>query len=149
VVVTGSTVRPAVAASGHAGPCEVESQLIEVCACMDSCACWHLIPRATPWCESVLAWCIDGGTINGVEVSDRAIAAVVRRRRQRDDGDWTTAVFIDERCTEEQAALLAMLFSSSLSSVLAARGPAHRAGAAHQRLHVPDNRASGPSLRQR
>jgi hypothetical protein len=103
-----------------------------------NCPCWHGKLPAPPWCESVLAWCIDHGTINGIDVSDWAVAASFRLQRHRGGGDWSTAIFVDERCTTEQAALLVQLFSGALGSAFAALGPARRSGQAHQRLHAPD-----------
>src|SRR5829696_106895 len=55
----------------------VEGRLLEVCTCGILCPCWVGEDPDGGTCDSSLAWQIDTGTIEGVDVSGRTLALSV------------------------------------------------------------------------
>ncbi len=53
---------------------ELEGRLLEVCTCNVICPCWVGEDPDGGTCEGVLAWHIDNGTINGLDVSGLTLA---------------------------------------------------------------------------
>ena len=79
---------------------DIEGRLLEVCTCNVLCPCWVGEDPDGGTCDSALAWHIDSGSIEGVDVTGRTVAVSVhipgnvlvpdvleggrlRRRRQR------------------------------------------------------------------
>ncbi len=55
----------------------LEGSLLEVCNCEVLCPCWIGEDPDNGTCQSILAWKIDKGEIDGVDVSGHTIAAIV------------------------------------------------------------------------
>src|SRR5947207_2259001 len=53
---------------------QLEGRLLEVCNCEVLCPCWIGEDADNGTCDSVQAWHIDQGTIDGVDVSGRTVA---------------------------------------------------------------------------
>lgn len=53
---------------------EIEGKLLEVCSCNGLCPCWVGEDPDGGTCDSALAWHIDGGAVEGVDVSGRTVA---------------------------------------------------------------------------
>src|SRR2546428_13794641 len=55
----------------------LEGTLLEVCTCNVLCACWIAEdPDGGGYCDAVMAWHIDRGTINGTDVSVLTIGLI-------------------------------------------------------------------------
>ena len=98
---------------------DIEGRLLEVCNCDAICPCWVGEDPDHGTCDSVLAWYVDRGTIQGLDVSDRAIAASVHIPGNVLAGNWKAAIFVDDRCTDEQQDALLKVFTGGLGGDIA------------------------------
>src|SRR5688572_27979844 len=84
---------------------EIEGKLLEVCSCNVLCPCWIGENPDGGTCDSALAWRIDSGEIEGVDVSGLTLALSVHiPGNVLTPASWKAAVFVDERATDEQQA---------------------------------------------
>jgi len=99
---------------------DVEGRLLEVCTCNILCPCWvGEDPDGDGTCDSIMGWYVDRGTVQGVDVSDRAICASVHIPGNVLAGNWKAAVIVDDRCTEEQKNALLGVFTGQLGGAVA------------------------------
>ncbi len=80
----------------------LEGQLLEVCSCNVLCPCWIGEDPDNGTCEGVNAWHIDRGTIDGVDVSGRTVAALVHIPGNILKGGWRAILVVDDGATAEQ-----------------------------------------------
>ncbi|MGY1690462.1 DUF1326 domain-containing protein [Geodermatophilus sp. SYSU D00697] len=97
----------------------LEGRLLEVCTCDAICPCWVGEDPDGGVCDSALAWYIDSGTVRGVDVSDRALASVTHIPGNVLAGNWRVALYVDDRCTEEQEKALLDVFTGQLGGPIA------------------------------
>lgn len=98
---------------------EIEGRLLEVCTCAAVCPCWVGLDPDGGTCDSILAWAVDHGTIQGVDVSDRVIGLSVHIPGNVLAGNWKAVVYVDERSTEEQQEKLLAVFTGQLGGAIA------------------------------
>ena len=84
----------------------LEGRLLEVCNCRVLCPCWIGEDPDFGTCDTIVAWHFDKGTIDGVDVSDRTIAMIAHVPGNILQGNWTAAVYLDERVTPQQEAVM-------------------------------------------
>jgi hypothetical protein len=85
----------------------LEGRLLEVCNCNVLCPCWIGEDPDNGTCDTIVAWGIDQGTINGVDVGGTVIAAVAHVPGNILEGNWRAAIFIgDQASPKQQEALL-------------------------------------------
>jgi hypothetical protein len=91
---------------------DIEGRLLEVCTCNVLCPCWVGEDPDGGTCDSTLAWRIDSGSIEGVDVAGLTIAASVHiPGNVLTPASWTAAIFVDERATAEQEQALLKVFT--------------------------------------
>ena len=99
---------------------DIEGRLLEVCTCNVLCPCWVGEDPDGGTCDSALAWHIDGGTIEGVDVAGLTLALSVHiPGNVLVAKSWQAAVFVDERATAEQEAAMLKLFTGQLGGAVA------------------------------
>ena len=99
---------------------EVEGRLLEVCTCNVLCPCWvGEDPDGNGTCDSILGWYVDRGTVQGVDVSDHCVCLLGHIPGNILAGNWKVAVFVDDRCTEEQQTALLNVFTGQLGGAVA------------------------------
>jgi hypothetical protein len=99
---------------------EIEGKLLEVCSCNVLCPCWVGEDPDGGTCDSALAWHIDGGSIEGVDVSGRTVALSVHiPGNVLTPQSWKAAVFVDDGTTDEQQAQLLKVFTGQLGGAIA------------------------------
>jgi hypothetical protein len=99
---------------------EIEGKLLEVCTCNVLCPCWVGENPDRGTCDSALAWHVDRGQIEGVDVSGLTVALSVHiPGNVLTPGSWRAAVFVDERATDEQHAGLLNVFTGKLGGAVA------------------------------
>ena len=54
-------------------PYQLEGRLLEVCTCNVLCPCWVGEDPDGGTCDGTLAWRVDKGSVDGVDVSGRTI----------------------------------------------------------------------------
>jgi hypothetical protein len=98
---------------------DIEGKLLEVCTCNVLCPCWIGEDPDGGTCDSALAWHVEGGQIEGVDVSGRTVALSVHIPGNVLAGSWKAAVFVDDGSTDEQQAALLRVFTGSLGGAIA------------------------------
>jgi hypothetical protein len=99
---------------------EIEGRLLEVCSCNVLCPCWVGENPDGGTCDSALAWHVDGGSIQGVDVTGRTVALSVHiPGNVLTPASWKAAVFVDDGATDEQQAALLKVFTGQLGGGIA------------------------------
>jgi hypothetical protein len=86
----------------------------ENCSCDIACPCGasNLAEPATyDRCRVVLAFHIDEGEIDGVDVSGKCVAMFADTPKQMTDGGWRVGAFLDASASEEQRGKLLSVFA--------------------------------------
>jgi hypothetical protein len=88
----------------------LEGRLLVVCDCNVLCPCWigELPDNGT--CQSALAYHIDKGSIDGVDVSGLTFAGAAFIPGRTLDGNIRVVRYVDDRATPEQEAALLAAF---------------------------------------
>lgn len=88
---------------------DLQGRLLEVCTCNTLCPCWVGDDPDGGTCDGTLAWKIDKGAIDGVDVSGLTFAALAHIPGNILQGNWKVTAFVDEQANKAQEeALLAV-----------------------------------------
>ena len=99
---------------------DIEGRLLEVCTCNVLCPCWVGEDPDYTTCDTTIAWGIEKGAIERVDVSGLTIAVSAHIPRNiLEPKSWTAVVFVDERATDEQQGVLLRLFTGQLGGPVA------------------------------
>jgi hypothetical protein len=99
---------------------DIEGRLLEVCTCNVLCPCWIGEDPDGGTCDSALAWRVDSGSIEGIDVSNLTVALSVHiPGNVLTPKSWKAAVFVDERATEEQQNALLGVFTGQKGGAIA------------------------------
>ena len=99
---------------------DIEGRLLEVCTCNVLCPCWVGEDPDNKTCDTVIAWGIEKGSIEGVNV-DGLIMAVSAHipKNILIPKSWKAVVFVDDRATPEQEGAMIRLFTGQLGGAVA------------------------------
>ena len=92
-------------------PYRLEGRMLEACSCNVICPCWVGEDPDGGRCDGTIAWHIERGAIDGVDVSGLTLAAVVQIPGNALKGNWRAQVFVDDRASPEQQEALVAVFS--------------------------------------
>jgi hypothetical protein len=99
---------------------EIEGRLLEVCTCNVLCPCWVGEDPDNKTCDTVIAWGIEKGSIDGVNVDGLTMAVSAHIPKNiLIPKSWKAVVFVDERATAEQEGALLKLFTGQLGGPVA------------------------------
>ncbi len=98
---------------------QLEGRLLEVCDCEVLCPCWIGEDPDNGTCEAALAYHVDRGTVDGVDISGRTLALIAYIPGNVLHGDWKVAVFVDDEATDDQQEALLNVFTGKLGGPLA------------------------------
>ena len=98
---------------------QLEGSLLEVCNCETLCPCWIGDDPDNGYCQSVVAYNLVKGTINGIDVSGLTLIGVVHIPGNILEGNWKQAVLVDDRATDEQMDAMLQCFGGALGGPLA------------------------------
>ena len=98
---------------------QLEGSLLEVCNCDTLCPCWIGDDPDNGYCQSVVAYNLTKGTINGIDVSGLTLIGVVYIPGNILEGNWKQAVLVDDRATDEQMDVMLQCFGGALGGPLA------------------------------
>lgn len=98
---------------------QIEGRLLEVCTCNTLCPCWVGEDPDGGTCESSLAYHIDKGTIEGIDVAGRTLALSVHIPGNVLAGNWKAVVYVDDESSEEQEAAMLKVFTGQLGGAIA------------------------------
>ena len=98
---------------------QLEGRLLEVCSCDVLCPCWVGRDPDGGTCDAAVAWHIDNGTVQGVDVSGLTIALSAHIPGNILKGNWQVLVYVDETATPEQQDALLAVFTGKLGGPVA------------------------------
>jgi hypothetical protein len=105
---------------------QLDGTYFESCSCDAVCPCtWSaLTAKATlDRCRALLAYHVDSGEINGVDVSGLSFALFLDTPPVMSDGNWRVGVYLDEAASDGQAEQLGAVLSGQLGGPPAMLGP--------------------------
>ena len=97
----------------------LEGRLLEVCNCNVLCPCWIGEDPDNGTCDTIVAWRVDKGTIDGVDVGGLTIAAVAHVPGNILQGNWTAAIFVDEHASKAQEEALLKVYTGKAGGPVA------------------------------
>src|SRR6058998_3423008 len=80
----------------------LEGRLLEVCDCHTLCPCWVGDDPDNGTCKGMLAWHIDKGSIDGVDVTGLTFAALAHIPGNILQGNWKILAYVDDKATKPQ-----------------------------------------------
>jgi hypothetical protein len=92
---------------------KLDGTYFENCNCDVLCPCSAsslTLPADKERCEVVLAFHVDNGDIEGVDVSGRTVVIVADTPAQMSDGNWRVGLIMDDGASEEQTQALGAVF---------------------------------------
>jgi hypothetical protein len=99
---------------------KIEGKLLEVCSCNVLCPCWIGEDPDSGKCDSAMAWRIDKGEIEGVDVSGQTLAMSVHiPGNVLTPASWKAAVFVSDSATDEQHGAILKVFTGQLGGAIA------------------------------
>lgn len=98
---------------------QLEGRFLEVCTCDVLCPCWVGEDPDGEACDGIVAWHIDQGTIQGVDVSGLTIALSMHIPGNILKGNWRAQVYVDDRATPAQQDALLSVFTGKLGGPVA------------------------------
>ncbi len=98
---------------------QLEGRSLEACTCEGYCPCWA--GHEHEGCGTVLSWHIDSGTIEGVDVSGRAVAIAANTTCSSvaNGGAARAPLYVDEEATPDQEEALLKAWSGKLGGPVA------------------------------
>ena len=97
----------------------LEGTLLEVCTCNILCPCWVGEDPDNPTCDSIFAYHIDRGSVNGTDVTGRTVALFVHIPGNVLKGNWKVALFVDDGASDRQQNALVDVWSGKLGGPVA------------------------------
>jgi hypothetical protein len=105
---------------------ELEGRYVENCSCDVICPCtWSNLarPATSDDCRAVLAFRVERGAIDGVDVTGRTVVLAVLTPKLMVEGNWQAGLLIDEGASDEQIALLTKVFTGEVGGPMASLAP--------------------------
>jgi hypothetical protein len=104
----------------------LEGTYVENCNCTVMCPCGasaFALPATYERCNVLLAFHIDAGEINAVDVSGLCLALLADTPGKMIEGNWRVGVLMDANASEEQAQLLGGVFSGQMGGPMEGFAP--------------------------
>lgn len=98
---------------------QLEGRLLEVCDCNVLCPCWIGEDADNGTCDTVLAYHIDKGKIDGTDVSGLTIGLLAHIPGNILQGNWRMAVFVDDKASPQQQEAMLNAWTGKLGGPLA------------------------------
>ena len=105
---------------------ELNGHYVENCSCEAICPCtWSNLARAATndFCKAVLAFHIDSGQIETVDVTGLTVVLAISTPKMMTDGNWQAGLLVNEDATDEQISLLTRVFAGQLGGPMAGLAP--------------------------
>src|SRR5438128_1464074 len=98
----------------------LEGTLLEVCTCNVLCPCWiGEDPDGDGYCDAVMAWHIDRGTINGRAVADLTTILMTRTPGNVRAANWNVCLFVADTASDQQQQAMVYAFPGKWGAPLA------------------------------
>ncbi len=104
---------------------KLEGKYFENCSCEMPCPCTVSLDAGADYerCEALLAFHVDSGEIDGVDVSGLTVAVVADTPQVMTEVGWRLALAMDASATDEQAEQLGKVFGGELGGPMEALAP--------------------------
>ena len=99
-------------------PYRMRGQFLESCDCEVPCPCWFEQDPDANECTGLVAWQIEQGEIDGLDVSGLTAVSVSHHGGNRKGARMRLALFVDERASEQQKNALVRAFTGELGGPL-------------------------------
>lgn len=97
----------------------LEGTLLEVCSCDTLCPCWIGEDPDNGTCDAVVAYNLTAGNIRGVDVSGLTFVQVAHIPGNILEGNFRSALYVDDRASDEQTEAMVDAFTGRLGGPLA------------------------------
>src|SRR5450631_493264 len=107
-------------------PWRLEGTYFENCSCDMVCPCTTsglTLPADQDRCRVVLAFHVERGDVDGLDVSDKTVVVVADTPPVMAEGNWRVGVVMDAAASPEQAAGLGAIFGGSVGGPMAGLAP--------------------------
>src|SRR2546427_690676 len=104
----------------------LEGTYFENCSCDMVCPCTTsglTLPADQDRCQVVLAFHVDSGDVDGLDVSDKTVVVVADTPPVMAEGNWRVGVVMDAAASPEQAAGLGAIFGGAAGGPMAGLAP--------------------------
>ncbi len=98
---------------------QLEGSLLEVCTCKVICPCWVGEDPDGGECRGLIAYHLNKGTIDGIDVAGRTLAMIAHIPGNVLKGNWKAMVYIDDGATDKQQEAILNAFTGKLGGPLA------------------------------
>jgi hypothetical protein len=98
---------------------QLEGSLLEVCTCNVLCPCWIGEDPDGGTCDGVVAYHIDKGTVNSLDVSNLSFVLLNHIPGNILKGNWRVVLYVDDKATPQQQEALLNAFGGKLGGPLA------------------------------
>lgn len=98
---------------------QLEGRLLEVCTCNVLCPCWVGEDPDGGTCDGTLAWHVDKGTVDGLDVAGRTLVVLCHIPGNILQGNWTVRIYVDDKATPQQKDALVNVWSGKLGGPVA------------------------------
>ena len=98
---------------------EIEGQILEACSCNTPCPCWIGEDPDGGSCDSFVAYHVERGEIQGLDVSGLTLVKIVYIPGNVLAGNWRAVTYVDAKGTTEQQQALVKVFTGELGGSLA------------------------------
>ena len=105
---------------------ELEGRYVENCSCDVICPCtWSNLsrPATNDDCRAVLAFRVERGAVDGVDVAGRTVVLAILTPKLMVDGNWQAGLLIDQDASDEQIAVLTKVFTGQIGGPMAGLAP--------------------------
>ena len=96
----------------------LEGSILEVCDCNVLCPCWIGEDPDNGTCDSIIAYHIDRGSIDGVDVSGLTMAMLAHIPGNVLDGNFRAVAYLDDKANQHQIDALLAAFGGKLGGPL-------------------------------
>ena len=106
---------------------ELTGTYFEGCSCDSLCPCNSSAmgaPADTERCRFVIAFHIDSGQVDGLDISDHSCVIVGDTPQMMAEGGWRIGMFVDDAASADQMEAISGVFSGALGGPMAAIAPA-------------------------
>jgi hypothetical protein len=97
----------------------LEGRLLEVCTCKILCPCWVGEDPDFGTCDGVLAWHMDKGSIDGVDVAGRTFVILAHIPGNILKGNWRVRVYVDDGASDDQKNALLKVWTGQAGGPIA------------------------------
>jgi len=97
----------------------LSGQILEACSCNAPCPCWIGDDPDGGYCDSFVAYQIEQGEIQGIDVSGLTLVKIVYIPGNVFEGNWRAVVYVDGKGSPEQQQAMIKVFNGELGGAIA------------------------------